>query len=310
MGGHKMNLWLRKWLVGLIVLVVAIVIACGCGPVNNSPVINSLEADKTLVLPSETVNIECNATSIAGGNLTYNWSASGGVMRARASGESGGWTAPGETGNYTVTVNVTDEYGNETTGSIIITVRTNSHPVITNLTVCEDWEDWVVPSGNCQLECQAEDPDNDQLTYKWEATGGNITGEGSIANWTAPQQPGSYNITVLVEDSMGGMSTASVTIDVGVNHPPVIESLTAEKTKILQGTSCNIDCIASDPDGDKLSYAWSVDRGGISGSGANVTWTAPSGGGQFIITATVLDGRGGVTSKEVLITVVTCSCSL
>ena len=31
-----MNLWLRKWLVGLIVLVVAIVIACSCGPVNNS----------------------------------------------------------------------------------------------------------------------------------------------------------------------------------------------------------------------------------------------------------------------------------
>lgn len=305
-----MNLWLRKWLVGLIVLVVAIVIACGCGPANNSPVINSLEADKTLVLPSGTVNIECNATSIAGGNLTYNWSASGGVMRARASGESGGWTAPGEPGNYTVTVNVTDEYGDETTGSIVITVRTNSHPIITNLTVCEDWEDWVGPSGNCQLECQAEDPDNDQLTYKWEAEGGNITGEGSIANWTAPQQPGSYNITVLVEDSMGGMSTASVTIDVGVNHPPVIESLTAEKTKILQGTSCNIVCIASDPDNDKLSYSWSIDAGNISGSGSAVKWTAPPRGGQFIITATVLDGRGGVTSKEVLITVVTCSCSL
>jgi len=305
-----MNLWLRKWLVGLIVLVVAIVIACGCGPVNHSPVINSLEADKTLVLPSETVNIECNATSIAGGNLTYNWSASGGVMRARASGESGGWTAPGETGNYTVTVNVTDEYGNETTGSIIITVRTNSHPIITNLTVCEDWEDWVGPSGNCQLECQAEDPDNDQLTYKWEAEGGNITGEGSIANWTAPQQPGSYNITVLVEDIMGGMSTTSVTIAVGVNHPPVIESLTAEKTKILINTSCNIDCIASDPDNDKLSYSWSIDAGNISGSGSEVKWTAPPRGGQFIITATVFDGRGGVTSKEVLITVVTCSCSL
>jgi hypothetical protein len=307
MGGHKMNLWLRKWLVGLIVLVGAIVIACSCGPVNHSPVINSLKADKMLVLPSETVNIECNATSIAGGNLTYNWSVSGGVMRARASGESGGWTAPGEPGNCTVTVNVTDEYGGETTGSIIITVRTNGPPIITNLTVCEDW---VVPSGNCQLECQAEDPDNDQLTYKWEAAGGNITGEGSIANWTAPQQPGSYNITVLVEDSMGGMSTTSVTIDVGVNHPPVIESLTAEKTKILMATSCNIDCIASDPDNDKLSYSWSIDAGNISGSGSDVKWTAPPRGGQFIITATVSDGRGGATSKEVLITVVTCSCSL
>ena len=228
-------------------------------------------------------------------------------MRARASGESGGWTAPGETGNYTVTVNVTDEYGGETTGSIIITVRTNRPPIITNLTACEDW---VVPSGNCQIECQAEDPDNDQLTYKWEAEGGNITGEGSIANWTAPEQPGSYNITVLVEDIMGGMSTTSVTINVGANHPPVIESLTAEKAKILINTNCNIDCIASDPDNDKLSYSWSIDAGNISGGGSEVSWTAPPRGGQFIITATVSDGHGGVASKEVLITVVTCSCSL
>ncbi len=302
-----MNLWLRKWLVGLIVLVVAIVIACGCGLVNHSPVINSLKAAKTLVLPSETVNIECNATSIAGGNLTYNWSASGGVMRPRASGESGGWTAPGEPGNYTVTVNVTDEYGNEATGSIIITVRTNRPPIITNLTACGDR---VVPSGNCQIECQAEDPDNDQLTYKWEAEGGNITGEGPIVNWTAPQQPGSYNITVLVEDSMGGICTTSVTINVGVNHLPVIESLTAEKTRILQGTSCNIDCIASDPDNDKLSYSWSIDAGNISGSGSEVEWTAPPRGGQFIITATVSDEHGGVASQQVLITVVTCSCQL
>jgi len=302
-----MNLVLKRWLISLLALTAIVITVCGCGPVSHSLVINSIKADKTLLLPSETVNIKCNATSVAGGNLSYDWSASGGVIHPRKSGESGGWTAPGEPGNYTVTVNVTDENGAEATDSINLTVRTNEPPIITNLTACKGW---VVPSGNCQLECQAEDPDNDQLTYSWQAEGGNITGEGSIANWSAPEQPGSYNITVLVEDSMGGKSTTSVTVAVKVNHPPVIESLTAEKTKILKNTSCNIECIASDADNDKLSYSWSINAGNISGSGSEVKWTAPPRGGKFVITATVSDGRGGVVSKEVLITVVTCPCSL
>jgi len=302
-----MNLLLRKLLLGLIGLVVISVLVCGCGLISHCPVITSLEADKTLLFPSEVVNIECNATCVDGGNLSYNWSASGGAIHPRESGESAAWTAPAEPGSYTITVNVTDEDGNEATGSIILTVRLNQLPVITGLVASEEK---VLPSGSCQLECDAEDADGDQLTYKWEVEGGNITGEGSIVNWIAPEQPGSYSITVLVEDVMGGKSTASVTIDVGVNHPPVIESLTAEKTCLGYSAFCTIKCIASDPDDDELSYAWSIDRGGISGNGANATWTAPPGGGesQCPIVVTVSDGRGGVASEEVVIKVVSCSC--
>ena len=104
-----MNLLLRKLLLGLISLVVIGVLVCGCGPVDHSPVITSLEADKTVSLPSEVINIEGNSTGVDGGTLSYNWSASGGAIHARGSGESAGWTAPAELGNYTITVNVTDE---------------------------------------------------------------------------------------------------------------------------------------------------------------------------------------------------------
>jgi len=302
-----MNLLLNRWLISLIALIAIAVTVCGCGPANHSPVITSLEADKTLLLPSETVNIECNATGLDGGNLSYNWSVTGGTIHARESGEAVGWTAPDEPGNYTIMVNVTDEEGGEATDSVILTVRLNQLPVITGLVASEEK---VLPSGSCQLECDAEDADGDPLTYKWETEGGNVTGEGYIVNWTAPEQPGSYSITVLVEDIMGGKSIASVTIDVGVNHPPVIESLTAEKTCLGYSAFCTIKCIASDPDDDELSYAWSIDRGGISGNGANVTWTAPPGGGesQCPIVVTVSDGRGGVASEEVVIKVVSCSC--
>jgi len=301
-----MNLLLRKLLLGLVGLVVIGVLVCGCGAASLSPGV-ILEANETLLSPSGNTVIECNATGIDGGNLSYNWSVTGGAIHPRKSGESAGWTAPDELGNYTITVNVTDEHGNEATGSIILTVRVNQLPVISGLVATEEK---VLPSGSCQLECAAEDADNDPLTYKWETEGGNITGQGSIVNWTAPEQPGSYDITVLVEDIMGGKSTTSVAIDVGVNHPPVIESLTADKTCLKYSAFCTIRCIASDPDDDELSYAWSIERGGISGNGANVTWTAPPGGGesQCPIVVTVSDGKGGVASEEVVIRVVSCPC--
>ena len=193
-----MNLLLPKRLLGLISLLVISILICGCG---NFVVINSLEADKTLLLPSEVVNIECNATCVDGGNLSYDWSASGGFICPRKSGESASWTAPREPGNYTITVNVTDELGNEASSSIILIVRPNHPPVITSLVASEQK---VLPLDSCQIVCDAEDPDNDPLTYRWEVEGGNITGEGAVVNWTAPEQPGSYNITVLVEDIMGG----------------------------------------------------------------------------------------------------------
>ena len=283
-----MNLRLHK----LLVVVFSLLLICGCSRVNSSPLIISLTADKTLVEPSGGAVIACNATSVNGGNLTYNWSASGGIINAQGGGEFANWLAPVDAGRYN------------------ITVRVNHLPAILSLTTSREKP---LPGEICRLECRAEDSDNDPLNYSWEADGGNISGEGSAVSWTAPQEEGSYSITVLVTDPMGGICTTSLTIYVGANRPPVIESVVAQcpdKPKVLKGKSCSIICNATDPDGDRLSYAWSTARGSISGSGATVTWTSPSAVGTFTIMVTVSDGNGGVTSNTVDITVVSCACQL
>ena len=316
-----MKLLLWKWLLGIIGLVVISVLVCGCGLVDHSPVITGLEADKTVLLPSEVVNIECNATGVDGGNLSYNWSASGGAIHARESGESAGWTAPAEPGNYTITVNVTDEEGNWAVRSVTIRVRLNHPPIITSLNFCDDW---IVPSGKCQLECLAEDLDSgDILTYEWEAEGGNISGSGSPVTWTAPEEPGIYNISVVVGDELDAETRTSLPIVVAAEQPaPVIQSLTAttdnpgyirQKSggyEILQVSEyCTIECIAADPNDGELHYIWSTERGGISGNGAKVTWTLPpSSTEEFVITVMVADGRGGIASEDVTIKVRSCFC--
>jgi rhodanese-related sulfurtransferase len=103
-----------------------------------------------------------------------------------------------------------------------------------------------------------------------------------------------------------------------VNHPPIIGDLIVtpeepqffqETNIILKGKGCNIECIASDPDNDKLSYKWSADGGSISGEGSMVTWIAPSQGGEIIIAVTVSDGSSGVATRSIVFTVKTCSCA-
>ncbi len=316
-----MKLLLWKWLLGLIGLVVIGVLVCGCGLANHFPVITSLEADKTVLLPSKVVNIECNATGVDGGNLSYNWAASGGAIHARKSGEYAGWTAPDELGNYTITVNVTDEEGNWAVRSVTIRVRLNHPPIITSLKFCDDW---IVPLGKCQLECLAEDLDSDDiLTYEWEAEGGNISGSGSSVAWTAPEELGIYNISVVVGDELDAETRTSLPIVVAAEQPaPVIQSLTVTTNvpayirqksggyEILQKSEyCTLECIASDLNDDELHYIWSTERGGISGSGAKVTWTLPPSSTEgFVITVMVADGRGGIASEAVTIKVRSCFC--
>ena len=103
-----------------------------------------------------------------------------------------------------------------------------------------------------------------------------------------------------------------------VNHLPIIEDLivTPEEPKffketniILKGKSCDIKCVASDPDKDELSYEWLADGGSISGEGLTVTWTAPLQGGKVTVTVTVSDSSGDVATKSTVFTVKTCSCA-
>ncbi len=80
---------------------------------------------------------------------------------------------------------------------------------------------------------------------------------------------------------------------VSVNKYPVISSLDVEKDWVIPSGSCNIECIASDENGDSLDYTWSATAGTISGTGSTATWMAPDTLGTYAITVKVTDGRGG-----------------
>jgi hypothetical protein len=173
----------------------------------------------------------------------------------------------------------------------------NEAPVIHSI---EAERDWVDVSNSITIDCLASDPDGDELKYRWLANGGTISGEGSSITWTAPDNAGSYTVSVVVDDGRGGEVTASLAVDVRLNRPPVIERLSAESTSVRPGEDIAIECVASDPEGDELSYHWSASSGIILGEGSRVTWIAPNAPGTYVITVEVSDGRDTVSSPKLL----------
>ena len=283
---------------------------------NHPPVITGLRAEREVVATSGTCQIECIASDEDSDKLSYEWSASGSEIRGDNSVVT--WAAPNSRGNYTITVKVADGKGGKATDSINITVRVNHPPTITSLVAHVDQ---VGPSRIYQIKCDAGDTDGDSLRYEWSATGGNISGTGPLVTWAAPEALGVYGIKIKVIDDLGGESTSSLDISVAHNNPPIVERLNVTPQeprylkeysggyRILQGYGCEIECIASDPEGDELSYKWSANGGSISGEGWKVTWTPPREGREVTVTVMVSDSSGGVATKSIPFKVETCSCA-
>lgn len=87
------------------------------------------------------------------------------------------------------------------------------------------------------------------------------------------------------------------------NTPPQISSLTATPDNIGVGGSSTVVCVATDPDGDTLSYDWTATDGSITWTRNVATWVAPDVEGTYIITVTVDDGGGGMATQYCYITV-------
>jgi len=308
----------RRYLiiVGIVAAAVALSILLYTMLANHRPVITNLTAEANWVAPFGSLNVTCNAIDHDGDELSYNWSASGGKITGE--GATVTWTAPYFAGSYNVTVTVSDGHGGEVTDDVTIEVRTNRPPTIRSLVADADW---TPPSGTLQVTCNATDPDGDELSYEWTTTGGKISGTGAAVNWTAPQEIGTYNVTVVVKDGYGGEDISKVPLSVTLSPPPTIEKLvvtpngnTFLREPTHSGCDCDvwknreyyIECKASGAGG--LVYNWSCDDGEISGAGSNITWTAPNKMSVKVTIMVIVSVEGNNIGKNIVFWIPSCSC--
>jgi len=127
--------------------------------------------------------------------------------------------------------------------------------------------------GELALRAVAYDPNPaDVLTYAWRATGGSFSSATSPEPvWTAPQEPGSFTLTLEVTDARGAAATLNFEIGVGVlgaqsldpqavfNRWPALATLEAQPApEVGVGLPVALQGRAVDEDGDALTYKWTA----------------------------------------------------
>ncbi|MFO7773188.1 MAG: Ig domain-containing protein [Dehalococcoidia bacterium] len=197
---------------------------------------------------------------------------------------------------------------------------TTGWPVIAGLSAEADW---IAPMSSLRVTCSASTPGGGDLNYEWSTSGGIITGTGPVVEWTAPEQVGMYDITVVVTNAQGRKAEESLTIVVSNGPPPTIQrlSVSARDHKYLKEVSAGyraaktyeyeIECIASGTNGEVV-YEWSCDGGDISKMSEDwsiITWTAPNTSGNVGVTVRVFDDAGNWVGRSIIFDVVSCdSC--
>lgn len=282
---------------------------------NTAPVVLSVTPSNERVQPRHSCRLLCKAEDADGDPLAYSWTASQGDIVG--DGAIAEWSAPDAEGLYRVTVTVDDGKGGTAEHSISLSVRKNGAPAIQFVSA---FDEGVRPGASVSLSCSAVDPEDDAISYEWQAAFGEVQGEGGSITWIAPEKLGSYVVTVAVRDTYGAETRRDVLISVTPSATPrlgvfVVEPVDHDMLKLEDGVwdtyfglSSRIECVVEEGD-EPLVYAWTADLGTLAADGAVATWTAPDERGPATITVAVTDAHGNTNSGQVLMFVEDCTCA-
>jgi hypothetical protein len=108
-----------------------------------------------------------------------------------------------------------------------------------------------------------------------------------------------YTLTATASNSQG-TAMDSITLNWGCNSNPVISEAKLSSDTVYINKQYELTVKANDPDGDKLSYKWTVSGGSLVADNlATVKWNTPSKADNYDVKVVVQDNKGGSTSKSI-----------
>jgi predicted secreted protein len=270
---------------------------------NRPPSVNSITATPPTLQPGATGTLNASIADPDGDELSVEWDPPPGWSVASAESATTEITAPDRAGrDAIVELTVFDEHGAKVESAIGVSTRRNEGPTISSLTANPPT---VEPGGTMQLDLAVEDPEDSPLSFQWAAPSDWTLSDRFVENptVTAPDSPGeTAAIGVTVSDFRGATADASIVVSTRPNRPPVIQDIVPETTRLSRAGRTEVSATATDPEGDSLSYTWSLNRSDwtLQGSGPQVEVLAPEQEGQSaILTATVTDSRGATASSSI-----------
>ncbi|MCX6004070.1 MAG: hypothetical protein NT082_00095, partial [Chloroflexi bacterium] len=82
-----------------------------------------------------------------------------------------------------------------------------------------------------------------------------------------------------------------------------ITSLTPAQSQTFPGGTIYVQSMVNNPKNENLTFKWACTGGNFTDSGPNNTWVAPPQYGNYDITLTVEDGKGGKAQSTVTVAV-------
>jgi len=154
----------------------------------------------------------------------------------------------------------------------------------------------------------ATDLDGDAITYKWFIGSSHQAGiTASVLNFVPDYSSGSQGPYVILVQIISGSSLReynwTLTV-IDVNRAPSLNTtgfLPEDQGEFVQGEKVEMSASAEDPDGDSVTYRWEILETGelLSESQTfNHQFEKP---GDYTVSLTVYDGKGGNVTKEVSI---------
>jgi outer membrane protein OmpA-like peptidoglycan-associated protein len=155
------------------------------------------------------------------------------------------------------------------------------------------------------VRAQLSSPGDATLSYAWTANGGSVAGSGPEARWTPAATPGTYTVSLHVDDGRGATGDCSADVQVAqkVHQPPTM-ACAADRTSVAAGEPVQVTATASNAEHDSLTYSltysWTASGGNIVGSGSSVKLdTTGLATGRYTVTGRVADERGGTADCSV-----------
>ncbi len=161
------------------------------------------------------------------------------------------------------------------------------------------------PFGLFEYDVDAIDADGDALTYSLQTApaGMTIDAQTGLVSWmSASTHIGDHPVTIRVTDAPGAYTEQSFVLTITAppvdNNPPTITSTPVQS--VVAGQPYSYQVIATDPDGDALSYRLSTAPATmqIDAITGLISWTPTTAElGPHTIDLEVDDGNGGVASQ-------------
>jgi Ca2+-binding RTX toxin-like protein len=252
-----------------------------------------------------TVSLSASASDPEGQGLSYTWTQTSGpaVTLSGADGATPTFTAPDMAANTTLTFQVAVSDGTNTTYdtvNVLVNADDDAPSVEAGLNQSVD------EGATVSLSASASDPEGQGLTYTWTQTSGPSVilsnASGATPSFTAPDMAANTTLTFQVAVS-DGTNTTYDTVNVLVNADDDAPSVDAGMNQSVdEGATVSLSAIASDPEGQGLTYTWTQTSGPavtLSGAnGATPSFTAPDMAANTTLTFQVAVSDGTNTTFD------------